>query len=321
MQGHHSEWLKLTSNEVLEKPHAGLILEIVAIQDIDEGSEIFIDYGSSWDAAWNEYVTSWNPKDVPNDFIPIELLNADLIVRTEQEQEDDPYPENVMIYCFLVKPNQGDSSNNEDDELNIHPWDLKEQTLDHLMRYLSNAKPCRILDRAYDEESDSMSYNIKADISDDNSIIMTGVHRKAIEFVYKPYKADQFISMSFRHDILIPDDIFPQEWRNLKVDKKLDDNNEISLEIDNNNTTNHKCRFYLAESSLPNAGIGIFTAVDLNIGDATQSDVVIHVHDYNDQMVLRCEFFGSGCDREWLIASYVRFGYLLFFLSETSSNI
>jgi hypothetical protein len=233
MNSHHSEWLQLSTHEVLEKPHAGLILEIIATQDIDEGTEIFIDYGNEWDAAWSEHMASWEPHDVSDNFYPIEVLNTDPIVRTEEEQQDEPYPKNVMIYCFLLKPEQEDSSDNDDDDTHSYPWDLKGQTLDQLMRHLYNAKPSRILERLYDEESFSTSYKIQAELSDQNSFIMTGVPREAIEFLYRSYEADQFIATSFRHDIQIPDDIFPPAWRDLEIESSTSEETyQISLEND-----------------------------------------------------------------------------------------
>jgi hypothetical protein len=40
-----------------------------------------------------------------------------------------------------------------------------------------------------------------------------GVVREAITFLEKPYQSDQFLQEAFRHPIGIPDDIFPDSWR------------------------------------------------------------------------------------------------------------
>jgi SET domain-containing protein len=40
---------------------AGLAMTFVATQDIQPGEEIFLDYGDSWEKAWNEHVEKWTP--------------------------------------------------------------------------------------------------------------------------------------------------------------------------------------------------------------------------------------------------------------------
>jgi hypothetical protein len=46
-------------------------------------------------------------------------------------------------------------------------------------------------------------------------------------------------------------------------------------------TNDAQCRFYLAESAIPQSGLGIFTTVDIATGDRTQSmaDICIYVAD------------------------------------------
>jgi hypothetical protein len=41
-----------------------------------------------------------------------------------------------------------------------------------------------------------------------------GVPRSVISFLDKPYTTDIHLSNVFRHDIRIPDEMFPRKWRN-----------------------------------------------------------------------------------------------------------
>jgi hypothetical protein len=38
--------------------------------------------------------------------------------------------------------------------------------------------------------------------------------RDAFVFVDKPYKSDMHLPNAFRHEIMIPDEIFPDKWKN-----------------------------------------------------------------------------------------------------------
>ena len=309
MKNHQVDWIDQSTHDVLDKPYAGLILEFVATRDIKEGEEIFLHYGHDWVSAWNKHVASWSPIDVSDDDIPVEVFNGDLIVRTEDEQSTEPYPVNVRTMCFLVIP----AIRNEEqvDEPITYQWDMRGHTLDKLKILLSNAKPCRILQRSYDATSRCDTYTVTAEISSEMSINMTRVPREAIEFIYRPYRGDQFIENAFRHEIHIPDIIFPLKWKDLAIESISDETVTIALE-NADNATMHQCRFYLAESLIPNAGVGLFAGVDLDVGDLTQNDVVIHVHDYNEQKKLRCELYGDDCSKDWMIASYVSENILVF---------
>jgi len=40
------------------------------------------------------------------------------------------------------------------------------------------------------------------------------VPRDAFTYFNRPYTTDMFLANAFRHDIRIPDDLFPEAWRN-----------------------------------------------------------------------------------------------------------
>eukprot|EP00957_Ditylum_brightwellii_P088244 6722346-Ditylum_brightwellii.AAC.1 len=54
--------------------HLGLILEFVAVRDIDTGEEIFINCGKGWE-AWNKYVKNWETDSYDKNYIPLSMLN------------------------------------------------------------------------------------------------------------------------------------------------------------------------------------------------------------------------------------------------------
>jgi hypothetical protein len=304
MNKHHDDWLELSTHEVLEKHSAGLIIEVVAIRDIREGEEIFIDYGDEWVSAWDKYVATWTPHNVSHGFVPVERLNAESKVRTEEEQVTEPYPGEVMTSCFFSKRTdiKTDGTNY------LIKWD-KDWSIADLMRQSLNALPCRILQRYYKFTTDSFVYTVRVDVSKDSPVNATEIDisdfpREAILFHYRPTQGDQLLKNVFRHEIQLPDDMVPNKWRDIKVANEATENYMTLAE--NDDYTSSECRFYLAESSIPDAGIGIFAGTDLSDGDTTQPDVCIHISDYDSQKKLQCELDETRCgDRDWMIKSYV----------------
>ena len=59
-QFHHVEMLQMDSNEVAMKHGMGLMVDLVALREIDENEEILIDYGKAWDDAWKEHTLRWD---------------------------------------------------------------------------------------------------------------------------------------------------------------------------------------------------------------------------------------------------------------------
>lgn len=143
--------------------------------------------------------------------------------------------------------------------------------------------PCDIL--SFDDENNTFTTRIynKEIYEDQNGMLNTGgrvirevvnTPREAIRFVDKPYKSDQHLDSAFRHEIGIPDDIFPLHWRNDYVDGKMMLNswykeNWNTQPIERvtkhtNDLRNAKCGLYYAPSTIPAAGKGLFAGIDID---------------------------------------------------------
>jgi len=48
-----------------------------------------------------------------------------------------------------------------------------------------------------------------------NSVLVEDVPRTIFHWLDKPYTSDTFLPTAFRHDVRIPDELFPKAWRNL----------------------------------------------------------------------------------------------------------
>lgn len=58
-QFHHAELLEMDAREVVLKHGMGLMIDLVALRDIEEDEEILIDYGKAFDDAWIKHKEVW----------------------------------------------------------------------------------------------------------------------------------------------------------------------------------------------------------------------------------------------------------------------
>lgn len=220
---HRKEWLKMNPRKLVDEENAyiGMMMEIVALRDIEPNEEIFIDYGPEWKAAWEAHVKEWNKKvakgDIPKEW-PIRALDMNDVYRTktfktEEELKKEPYPENVELKGFLMVQETTNVGTEEDPKFWGEPEDRTAYDSDNLfsVEILSNEKA--------DDKSLVMPYNYTVRWTNIHgaSTYVKDVPHQAFVFVDAPGTGDQFGDHAFRHPIGIPDDIFPTgAWRNQK---------------------------------------------------------------------------------------------------------
>ena len=214
---HQKSWENETVEEILEREYTGLMLELVATADIQEGAEVFIDYGPRWDKAWNEHVQNWKAPPSSADFVPIHRLNMQEEIRTVEEQMINPYAKNALVICGMntgkfvrdVRAGRTEFSWND------YPVETKSSLASH-----GFTTPCKVVERT------EFLYRIAITGKDSKGkngleVFVNDVPRDAIEFVNKPYTSDYHIETAFRHEIDIPDEIFPAKWMNVKDAKEM----------------------------------------------------------------------------------------------------
>jgi SET domain len=204
-----------TLDDLTDNARPQLAFQYVAIRDIAAGEELFLDYGDAWEEAWQEHVEQYvyDDQTTPK-YASAHYWNhvmEDLFVRTIEEQEMDPYPSNLQIRChaklFLshVAPYA------------IYHWKGENYGL-----------ACRILDRFVDATwgvlpSSRELYTVEMELANDQQLAQgevlwiqrTDVPRSAIRFFNRPYTTDIHLDTAFRHSIGIPDELFPEQWKNL----------------------------------------------------------------------------------------------------------
>ena len=257
---HHKEWLEKSVDMLEDQWTAGLMLEFVATRDIQPGEEVFIDYGEEWQKAWDEHVKQWRPSSKENDYNNMTWWtnetvtsngdhvsaydlnnNQEIPIRTFEEQQTNPYPHNVEIQCY--------ANTNHDAAYLFTPKTMPvyrrefdtdlDMSEDEDEVYIVD---CQIRERyeyedesSDDDETDAIQithkylYVIeitteKQALNETSSFneryLITGVPWSAIKFVEKPYTSDIYLKNAFRHEMKLPDEIFPDSWKNFGDEQK-----------------------------------------------------------------------------------------------------
>ena len=195
--------------ELAEYHHVSLTMELFALRDIEEGEEVFIDYGRDWEAAWKEHMANYKETEWPLKADDLKLEYKNKPFKTTKELENDPYPKGVASACFIRTTEMTDGRRKVNDDGNeialfAGPQDFKTYLGGDL--YL-----CKIMDRKKSGD-DFYTYTILGE--NQNTITQVeDVPHGAITFVDLPYTSDMHHPDAFRHPIGVPDMIFPQAWR------------------------------------------------------------------------------------------------------------
>jgi hypothetical protein len=86
--GHKESWLGKSPKE-MEQYSSGLGFDYIATSDIQEGEELFLDYGNDWEQAWQDHISDWRPIqswfDIYTNSYAWNEMMADTPLRTEEE--------------------------------------------------------------------------------------------------------------------------------------------------------------------------------------------------------------------------------------------
>jgi hypothetical protein len=176
-----------------------------------------LDYGPEWKAAWAEHVKVWDAK-VQSGEIPKEwpLRAADLNkeygtkhFKTPEEQENEPYPENVSLGAFLMVADSTETGRANDPKI----WTSPPKDGRFLAEHIFEADVISF--EEVDDAASPYNYTIRWANTDGAETYVSKVPHSAFVFVDEAETGDLFTDEPFRHYISIPDDVFPQgPWRN-----------------------------------------------------------------------------------------------------------
>ena len=217
MTSHDASWLVKTPEEMFQDRASHLAFDYVATKDILEGEELFLDYGDAFENAWQEHVATWSPEhawaDIYLDAHDWNERMRDTPLRTYHEAYHDPYPLTMQIRCHY-------------NLVDISDWE-NERWVWSLSNY---GYPCDIDARTHDPNTGKYLYTVNIttepkDRWDDTKVkkyVRSDVPREAIRFFDLPYTTDMHLLNAFRHEMILPDEMLPDAWRNMNVPRQSD---------------------------------------------------------------------------------------------------
>ena len=301
----HPEWLNLTTMELLEhNTHSGLMMEFYALSDIKQGDEILFDYGNTWQDAWDRHSTLWNYWQEDGDAAVVHSDNYISAWDFHQQCIFNMSESNASDDCLYDAPSWIEVRCWIDDFSNLEAKDgwlewgapvdsnLNDGGTTHGM--IDETLACRVLSRIenVNDKTDRL-FRIQIQRDENSSVLdglnVTNVPLSAIIMVDRPYTNNQYLRQAFRHEIRLPDDMVPSSWKDLEPDP------------------NNSCGLYMAESSIPHSGLGMYTARKiLEQEKVFYGDVVVQVEDIEVNAKLRHwaakDFEFSESD--WLLNNY-----------------
>lgn len=205
-QKSNREWMNMSTSDLMkENTHSGLMMEIVALRDIEEGEEVFLNYGSDWQQAWDQHVKTW---EKPLDYDlhgPVEPFNDRKKLPTKQDDGDseiEQLPRNAMAVC-LVDLNKLEVVVKGEVFKWLNSTDTEPDTIE--------LYECALLERK--QVNDTFQYAVNVRLMERRVCRINDIHRRGIHIVERSYSSNQYLRQSFRHEIHLPDHMIPVAWK------------------------------------------------------------------------------------------------------------
>ncbi|KAL7447483.1 hypothetical protein ACHAXM_011395 [Skeletonema potamos] len=228
----------------------GLVLELVALKDLQPNEEILLDYGSIWSKAWKEHSDQYpdsvlklaDDHTLEKEYSPAYIMD-DVVtnLRTAEEQVQFPYPENVFTACFYRYRYDNETTTKNDavnkDKTKATPWKMSLGLFD-----MTNLRPCKVISREPANDRFATPQQLQQQgqppqgemlytaiiqnrpgleanerIPKGTKHVVSGIPRAAFRFVDRPYTSDIHLDGAFRHNIGVENvGIYPDVWLDLK---------------------------------------------------------------------------------------------------------
>jgi hypothetical protein len=235
-------------------------------------------YGQEWQTAFDEHVAQGLSDVAHADDYKSAYDDFEMQEEIYTMEEIDKYPPSYVEVRVWVD----EKSAQPPDEDGWWTWQTTGYDL------LDGTIPCKVESAVY-KDGEKENYRVICTTGKNKELKVKDVPWSAITFVEKPYTGNQFLRKAFRHEITLPEELVPDSWRDLKQDD------------------NDSCGLYMAESAIPNSGLGMYTTKAISRDDnAFHSELVVPVEDYTVNLKLG-QWYGGNFNSTgdvWLLDSY-----------------
>jgi len=197
----HPEWFEQSLDEWSFEYHTGLQIDFVATRDIEADEEILIDYGPLWQNAWVNHVKEFKFEEYRSEhYMPAYELNDllldddDFKLRTEKDREYELDGVRMFIKVNSLPPLG-------------RRWGKDDHACTIVRKLYDDSYLIRLVKWVDDDE-----YRVTE--RDPKTLLLWGIPKGAFYFEDLPYTRDIHQQWSFRHPMMIPDDLFPDPWKN-----------------------------------------------------------------------------------------------------------
>jgi hypothetical protein len=196
----HPEWFDQPVEEWGDAEHAGMAFDLIALRDIAQDEEIFIDYGDEWEAAWQAHAAQWKPPPGAEDYHPSLILNEMPGSKIRTLSEGSYQPDDKLLYCReIYRRMAGAREERYFDFRNCRALD----------RYVNTDGETRYLVETYKEEENPW-FCWEAE-----PFIVFDMPRSGFNFRDGFYSYDHSQKWAFRFDMRIPDELMHDAWKNV----------------------------------------------------------------------------------------------------------
>jgi len=212
------DYLDMSVGEMADVKDPVLVMKVVAKRKINEGEEITINYGTSWQTAWNAHESNWKKtregKPHPLQAFDLRKQYKNKPLEIEKDDDIDPYPNSVVVGCFLdtkdIPDGQQMTHQEFGTEMNLFDAPTRYEDYDSNSLFYVNVQ-----DRI---EAPGFFYNytIRASLGA-GELDFADVHdvpHNVCTFFDREYTSDIHLKDAFRHFIGMPHSMIPLGWRN-----------------------------------------------------------------------------------------------------------
>jgi hypothetical protein len=216
----------------MQEHYSTIAFDVIATRDINVDEEVFIDYGIEWETAWQDHVRNWKPPCAKGTKSSFEIKQMN---NYKFNPDSHTWGEDHMTVCkatnvqgeliYLIKVDQEipqDGSQRFSTDFNgitfDHPgFDYAEEGVGRL--------PCVVLGIFEEQLMFNIAYLLNVEQTKEllphNPLgartikFRNKVPASEVEIINRPFRSDMHWKGAFRHPIKIPDEIFPEHWKDV----------------------------------------------------------------------------------------------------------